>query len=84
MVMERLNITVDDEQYERLARMAERMHLQPGTLARSLLLSALDDAALDAENVVRILDGIPDAYDRAALGRRQAQTGETVSLDDFA
>jgi len=33
--MERLNITVEDEQYERLARIAERMHLQPGTLARS-------------------------------------------------
>jgi predicted transcriptional regulator len=83
-VVERLNITVDDDQYERLARMAERMHLQPGTLARSLLLSALDDAALDAENVVRLLDGLPDAYERAELGRRQAEAGETVPLDDLA
>lgn len=81
--MERLNITVDDEQYARLAQMAERAHLQPGTLARSLLLSALDDAALNAENVVRLLDGLPDAYERAALGRRQADAGETVSLDDL-
>jgi hypothetical protein len=81
---ERLNITVDDEQYERLARMAERMHLQPGTLARSLLLSALDDAALDAENVIRLLDGLSGAYERAELGRRQAESGETVSLDDLA
>lgn len=83
-MVERLNITVDDEQYERLARMAERMHLQPGTLARSLLLSALDDAALDAANVARLLDGLPDAYERAVLGRRQAEAGETVSLDDLA
>lgn len=82
--MERLNITVDDEQYERLARMAERMHLQPGTLARSLLLSALDEAALDAGNVARLLDGLPDAYERAELGRGQAEDGETVSLDDLA
>lgn len=82
--MERLNITVDDEHYERLARMAERMHLQPGTLARSLLLSALDEAALDAGNVARLLDGLPDAYERAELGRRQARDGETVSLDDLA
>jgi hypothetical protein len=81
--MERLNITMDDEQYERLAQMAERMHLQPGTLARSLLLSALDEAALDAENVVRLLDGLPDAYERAELGRRQAESGETISLDDL-
>ncbi len=82
--MERVNITVDDEQYERLAQMAERMHLQPGTLARSLLLSALDEAALDAENVVRLLDGLPDAYERAELGRRQAESGETISLDELA
>ncbi|MGP0037820.1 MAG: hypothetical protein ACLP4R_25105 [Solirubrobacteraceae bacterium] len=82
--MERLNITVDDEQYERLAQMAERMHLQPGTLARSLLLSALDEAALDAQNVVHLLDGLPDAYERAGLGRRQAESGETISLDDLA
>lgn len=82
--MERLNITVEDEQYERLARMAERMHLQPGTLARSLLLSALDEAALDAENVVRLLDGLPDAHERAELGRRQGAAGETVPLKDLA
>jgi hypothetical protein len=82
--VERLNITVDDEQYERLARMAERMHLQPGTLARSLLLSALDEASLDAENVVRLLDGLPDAYERAELGRRQAAAGETIPLADLA
>lgn len=83
-MVERLNITVDDDQYERLSRMAERMHLQPGTLARSLLLSALDEAALDAENVVRLLDGLPAAYERAELGRRQAQDGETVSLEELA
>jgi hypothetical protein len=82
--MERLNITVDDEQYERLAQMAERMHLQPGTLARSLLLSALDDAAIDAPNVVRLLDGLPDAHKRAELGRRQADAGQTISLDNLA
>jgi predicted transcriptional regulator len=82
--VERLNITVDDEQYERLSRMAERMHLQPGTLARSLLLSALDEVALEAGNVVRLLDGLPHAYERAELGRRQAEAGETIPLDDLA
>jgi hypothetical protein len=82
--MERLTITMDDEQYERLARMAERMHLQPGILARSLLLSALDEAAPDATNVIRLLDGLPDAPNRAELGRRQAESSETISLDDIA
>jgi hypothetical protein len=82
-VMERLNITLDDEPAEKLARLAERMHVQPGTVARSLLSSALDDADPDARNVVELLDGIPGAYERAQLGLKQANAGETVSLDDL-
>jgi hypothetical protein len=81
--MERLNITLDDEQAEKLARLAERMHVQPGTVARSLLSSALDDADPDARNVVELLDGLPGAYERAQLGVEQARTGETLSLDDL-
>jgi predicted transcriptional regulator len=81
--MERLNITLDDEPAEKLARLAERMHLQPGTVARSLLSSALDDADPDARNIMELLDGLRGAYERAQLGLRQAQTGETVSLDDL-
>lgn len=81
--MERLNITLDDEQAEKLTRLADRMHLQPGTIARSLLSSALDDADPDAGNVTELLDGIPGALARAELGREQAQAGETISLDEL-
>jgi hypothetical protein len=81
--MERLNITLDDEPAEKLARLAERMHVQPGTVARSLLSSALDDADPDARNVVELLDGLPGAYERAQLGLKQAKTGETLSLDEM-
>ena len=79
--MERLNITLDDEQAEKLARLADRMHLQPGTIARSLLATALDEADPDARNVAVLLDGIPRALERAQLGREQARTGETIPLD---
>jgi hypothetical protein len=81
--VERLNITLDPEQGAKLARLAERMHLQPGTLARSLLTSALEEADPDARNVVELLDGIPNAFERAQLGLRQARAGETVSLDEL-
>jgi adenylate kinase family enzyme len=81
--MERLNITLDDEQAEKLARLADRMHIQPGTIARSLLSSALDEADPDAENVAALLDGIPDALVRAQLGRDHAHANETVSLDEL-
>lgn len=81
--VERLNITLDDEQAEKLSRLAERMHVQPGTVARSLLSSALDEADPDARNVVDLLDGIPGAYERAQLGLEQAKAGKTVSLDQL-
>lgn len=81
--MERLNITLDPEQAAKLARLAERMHVQPGTIARSLLSSALDDVDPDARNVVALLDGIPGAYERAQLGLAQAQAGKTIPLDQL-
>jgi hypothetical protein len=81
--MERLNITLDREQAEKLTRLADRMHVQAGTVARSLLSSALDDADPDARNVVELLDGISGAYERAQLGLEQAKTGETVALDEL-
>jgi hypothetical protein len=81
--VERLNITLDDEQAEKLTRLAERMYVQPGTVARSLLSSALDNADPDARNVVELLDGIPGAHERARLGLRQGRAGETISLDEL-
>lgn len=81
--MERLNITLDDEHAEKLGRLADRMHVLPGTVARSLLSSAIDDADPDVRNVVELLDGIPSAYERAQLGLRQAAASETISLDEL-
>jgi len=79
--VERLNITLEDEYAEKLARLAERTHLQPGTVARSLLSTALDEADSDPRNVVELLDGISGAYERARLGRAQAEAGDTISLE---
>lgn len=79
----RLNITLDPEYAEKLARLAERIHVQEGTLARSLLSTALDEADLDARTVTDVLDGIPGAWERAQLGREQGRRGDTRSLDDL-
>ena len=81
--VERVNITLDDERAEKLARLAERMHVQPGTVARSLLAHALDEADPEPRTVVELLDGIGGAYERAQLGLRQAHAGQTVSLDEL-
>jgi hypothetical protein len=79
----RLNITLDAEYAEKLARLAQRIHVQEGTLARSLLSTALDDADPDARTVTEVLDAIPGAWERAVLGREQARAGDTQSLDDL-
>ena len=81
--VERLNVTLDDEYAEKLLRLAQRTHVQPGTVARSLLSNALDEVDADARNVVTLLDGIAGAYDRAQLGRAQASAGDTVALDEL-
>jgi hypothetical protein len=80
---ERLNITLDEERAAKLERLAKRVHVNEGTLARSMLSSAIDDSDPDAESVMTVLDGIDGAWDRAQLGREQATTGETVELGDL-
>ncbi len=74
-------MTLDGGYAAKLARLAERAHAPEGTLARSLLSRALDDADPDARNIVEVLEGIPGAYERIQLGREQARSGQTVPLD---
>lgn len=83
MTSKRINITLDDEHAGKLARLAERVHVNEGTLARSLLSSAIDDADPDPDTVVSVLDGIHGAWDRAQLGSQQADGGQTIALDDL-
>jgi len=66
----RINVTLDDGHAAKLARLAERTHVQEGTLARSLLSTALDDADPDAARITEILDSIPGGLgaDTGGLG----------------
>jgi len=79
----RLNVTLDGEHAERLSRLAERAHVQEGTLARSLLSRAIDDADPDSAHVVEILDGIPGAFERAEEAREQGRRGDTTPLEEL-
>jgi hypothetical protein len=63
--------------------MAKRTHVQEGTLARSPLSSALDEADPDAARITEILDGIPGAWERAQASIEQAQRSETVPLSEL-
>jgi hypothetical protein len=79
----RLNVTLDPERAAKLALLAKRTNTQEGTLARSLLSQAIDEADVDARHVVQLLDGIPGAFERAQLGLEQARSGQTIALDDL-
>ena len=79
----RVNVTLDEEHAAKLALLAERAHVQEGTLARSLLSQAIDSADPDSSHVVAVLDGIDGAFERAREGLGQARSDETTALDDL-
>ncbi|MBI3746461.1 MAG: hypothetical protein HY264_08080 [Chloroflexi bacterium] len=66
----RVNVILDGEHAVKLRRLAERTHTNPGTIARSLLASALEEADPDPRNVTALLDGIPGAWTGQSRGWR--------------
>lgn len=79
----RVNVTLDEAHADKLAQLAARTHMQEGTLARSLLSTALDEISPDAVRITEILDSIPGAWERTQKGLEQAAQGEGTHLDDL-
>ena len=79
----RLNVTLDPAYAAKLAKLAERTHVNEGTLARSLLSQALDEADPDPRQIAALLDGVPGALERARQGLDDARAGRTIALDDL-
>jgi hypothetical protein len=79
----RVNVTLDEEHALKLKRLAERTNTNEGTLARSLLSTALDEADPDPRHVADLLDGIPGAFERAQLGLEQAKARLGVRLEEL-
>ena len=79
----RFNVLLDDEHAARLHRLADRTYINPGTLARSLLSAALDQADPDASTITKLLDSIPGAWDRAQAGLADVGAGRVIPLDEL-
>jgi hypothetical protein len=75
----RFNVQFDERHAMRLRALAERTHVNPGTLARSLLSMALDEADPDPSSIADLLDSIPGAN----RGMREIRSGEGIQLDNF-
>jgi hypothetical protein len=55
----------------------------PPAPRRQDVIDAIEDENLDPCNVTALLDRIPDAYEQAQLGLKQAGEGNTISLDEL-
>ena len=79
----RVNIVLDEVRAAKLRRLAERTHTNAGSLARSLLSSALDEADPDPRNITDLLDRIDGAWEDALRGTAEAEAGEGTPLEEL-
>lgn len=79
----RFNVLLDDEHAARLLRLAERTYINPGTLARSLLSTALDQADPEPGTIAMLLDSIP-AHEIARMrASPDVNAGRVIPLDEL-
>jgi hypothetical protein len=79
----RFNVQLDEGRAQKLRALAQRTHVPPGTLARALLCTALDEAEPNPSTIVALLDSIPGASERANQGLREVRSGKGIPLDDL-
>lgn len=79
----RLNVSLDPEHAEKLARLADRARVADGTLARSLLSAAIDDADPDARSITEILEGIPGLPERIAEAEAEVKADKLTELEEL-
>lgn len=79
----RFNVLLDDEHAVRLHRLAARTYINPGTLARSLLSTALDQADPDPATITTLLDSLPGAWEGAQEGLADIASGRVIPLDEL-
>lgn len=79
----RVNVVLDDERAVKLRRLADRTHTSPGTLARSLLSTALDEADPDPRSITALLDRIDGAWEDAMAGLEEAKAGRSIPLEEL-
>jgi hypothetical protein len=82
-VSNRVNVVLDDARALKLRRLADRTNTSPGTIARSLLSTALDEADPDPRTITALLDGIDGAWEDARAGRAEVRSGLGILLDEL-
>ncbi len=83
MAVNRINVSLDEQHALRLSQLAERLHVQEGTVARSLLSQALDELDPEPERIADLLERIPGARERIDAGLVDLDAGRTIPLDQL-
>ena len=83
MTNRRLNVSLDEEHAEKLARLADRARVADGTLARSLLSAAIDDADPDSRSITEILEGIPGLPERLTTAEAEVEADDVIELEEL-
>jgi hypothetical protein len=79
----RVNVVLDEERALKLRHLAERTHTNPGTVARSLLSTALDEADPDPRSITDLLDRIDGAWEDALAGSEELKAGQGIALGEL-
>jgi hypothetical protein len=79
----RLVISLEHTTAARLTRLARRSGADESKLAEMLLADAIDAADVSPPTITQLLDSTDAPFDRAQLGLRQAQTGQTIRVDEL-
>ena len=79
----RVNVILDEAHGAKLRRLAERTHTNPGTIARSLLSSAIDEADPHPRYITDILARIPGAWEDVRAAEAEIRAGEGIPLEDL-
>lgn len=78
-----MTVVLDAENSEKLQLLAERAHVEPESLARALLATAIEEAGPSPRSVRALLDGIEGAFEAVAIGLNEVKNGEVISLEDL-
>lgn len=83
MTVSRINVSLDEQHALRLRHLAERLHVQEGTVARSLLSQALDELDPEPQRIAELLERVPGADERIEAGLADLDAGRTIPLDQL-
>jgi hypothetical protein len=67
----------------KLTQLAQRADTDETVLASSLLAAAINETDHPPAEIVRVLDGIDGAHERARLGLEQARPHNSIGLEEL-